>query len=513
MGLWNDFLSLLGWGDEEPTRTKQAPRGSRTASCSSGPSPGDVFSGHVQSVGDRFAKVASRELTAIVFRGEMADEFIRHPSEVLHEGQSIDFVLLKYDPKGWVASIRATAEAKTRKTLAKVSVGDHIHGKIIDLRDFGVVLDEGSFEAWIPIAEIVWRWINHPSEAVSLGEEVEAEIIQVDLPDGWLTEKRKRRARAVASLRACLPQPVSPQIPIAFSSLPFKVWVIAKTPRSCDPVVLYVLEDLVAGRSKDEITATTGLPNSTLDRVHKILFGEELVKNWRPSAKGKRLAEAVSLARELNKDPIRGLFASAAYPASQFLMAEEQHGQMEYPRDWPRPPFNKATEDNFSRATDDALPKPLIERIVTDDKRSILAKLQEDNRLRVFIRRDGSRPWKPAYVETPEHWFLAGLWNAFEPFIGKPYRPANDRSRCRDFLMVRCHAVERQNGNPLETVFFEPYTSSVWRVQSSDRVFIRERRGTTFPSMPCLGKEGISLGSGAVAKLLAPDSWCHVKVK
>ncbi len=513
MGLWNDLLSLLGWGDEEPAKATRAPRTSRTTSRSSGASPGDVFPGRVEHIDNHFAKVASDGLTAVVFLGEIADEFINHPSEVLHEGQAVDFVLLKHDPRGWVASIHAASEAKIRAALARVNEGDHIRGKIINLKDRGVVLDEGSFEAWIPIAEIAWRWIDHPSEAVSLGDEVEAEIIRIELPDEWLTDKRNRRAQAVASLRACLPQPVSPMIPIAFSSLPFKVWAIAKTPRSCDPVVLYVLEDLVAGRAKDEIVATTGLPNATLDKVHEVLLGEKLVKDWRPSAKGKRLAEAVALARELNGNPIRGLFASAANPASQFLSAVEQHEQIEYPRDWPRPPFNKAAEDTFTRATDEALPEPLIERIVTDDKRSILAKLQEDDRLRVFLRRDGSRPWKPAYVETSEHWFLAGLWSAFEPFVGKPYRPANGYSRCRDFLMVRCHAVERKNGKPMETVFLEPYTSSVWRLQSSDRVIVRERRGGTFPSMPSLGKQGIPLESGAVAKRLVPDSWCVIGVR
>ena len=513
MGLWNDLLSLLGWGDEEPAKTKRASRTSRAASRSSGPNPGDVFSGHVDYIDQRFVKVASDGLTAVVFLGEMADRFINHPSEVLHVGQAVDFVLLKYDPRGWEASIRAAAEAKIRAALARVGEGDRIRGKIVDLKDRGVILDEGSFEVWIPIAEIAWRWIDHPTEAVSLGDEVEAQIIRIELPVEWLADKRRRRARAVASLRACLPQPVSPQILIAFSSLPFKVWAIAKTPRSCDPVVLYVLEDLVAGRTKDEIAATTGLPSSTLDRVHEVLVGENLGKDWRPSTKGKRLVEAVSLARELNSDPIRGLFASAANPASQFISEEVQHEQPEYPRDWPRPPFNKAAEDTFARATDEALPEPLIERIVTEDKRSILANLQEDDRLRVFLRRDGSRPWKPTYVETPEYWFLAGLWSAFEPFIGKPYRPADGYSRCLDFLMVRCHAVERKNGKPLETVYFEPYTSSVWLLQSSDRVIVRKRKGTAFPTMPPLGEQGMALESGAVAKRLVPDAWCVVEVR
>jgi len=472
-----------------------------------------VCSGRVEYIDNQFAKVASGDLSAVVFLGEMADHFIDHPLKVLHEGQAVDFVLLKHDPRGWVASINAIAEAKARAALSGINEGDRIIGEIVELKDHGVVLNSGPFEVWLPIVELAWDWVDHPSEAVSLGDEIEAEIIRVELPENWLNDKRQRRAKAVGSLRACIPQPKSPLIPIAFSSLPFKVWAIAKRPRSCDPVVLYVLEEIVAGRSRGDIASTTGLPSSTLDKVHEVLVGETLVKDWHPRAKGKRLAEAVARARQMNADPTRGLFASAAHPDSQFVRVEVQRKQDEYPRTWPRPPFNKPAEDKFARATDEALPEPLIERIVTEDKRSNLAQLQEDDRLRVFLRRDGSRPWKPTYVDTPEHWLLAGLWSAFEPFTEKPYRPANGKSRCCDFLMVRCHAVARKNGKPLETLFFEPYTVTVWRLKDRERVVVRERRGSEFPSMPTLGKDGISLNSGEVAKHLLADSWCVVGVR
>ncbi len=513
MSLWNNLLSSLFGEEEQGSRTRREkqptkqkrPRSGRPyrSTSRSGPNPGDLFSGRVDYIGDKFIKVSSGELTAVVFLHEMAYYFIEHPSDVLHEEQAVDFVLIKDDPRGWVASISAAA-------LLGINKGDRVKGKIGELQDRGAVLYADSFQVWLPITELDWGGVDHPSEVVSLGNEVEAEIIRVELPEGWLTDKRKRRV--VGSRRECLPQPESPKIPIAFSSLPFKVWAIAKTPRSCDPVVLYILEDLVAGRSRDDVQATTGLPSSTLDQVHGVLVEEDLVKRWRPRKKGKRLVEAIVHARELNADPIRGLFASAAYPSSRFIQAEGQREQDEYPRDWPRPPRNRPAEDIFVRATDEALPETLIERIVTEDKRSILASLQEDDRLRVFLRRDGSQPWKPTYVDTPEHWLLAGLWIAFEPLGKKPFRPANEKLRCRDFLMVKCHAVARKNGKPLETLFFEPYTDTVWRSKDNERIHVRELGGSSFPCLPSLGKNGIPLASGGVAKHLLPASWCIVGV-
>lgn len=514
MGLWNDLLSLLGWGEKESS-SREAPKATRPSRepTHRGLAPGSLRSGSVEYIGDTFAKVQASDVKAVIFLREMADHYIEHPSEVLHEGQAVDFVLLERSdkrPDEWVGSIDAASEARIRTALSGISEGDRVNGRITDLKDRGAILDAGSFDVWIPISELAWGWVDHPSESVSLGDDVTLEIIRVEFPDGWLSDKRKRRARAVGSLRACLPQPESPIIPIVFSGLPFKVWAITKTPRNCDPIVLYVLEDLVAGRSPEDIQVTTGLPRSTLDCVHEVLTGEGLVKEWRPIAKGKRLAEAVALERELNADPIRGLFASAAHPSSQFVRAETHREQDKYPRSWPRPPFNKPAEDTFARATDEALPELLIDRIVSEDKREILARLQEDDRMRVFLRRDGSRPWKPVFVDTPEHWLLAGLWSAFEPVGQKPYRPANGSSQCRDVLMVRMNALARKNGKPIETIFFEPYTATLWRLIDSDRVVVRDRRGSSFPEPPKPGKEGITLPSGKVIKYLRPDSWCVV---
>ena len=516
MGAWNTFLSIFGLGDEEPSEQKssKANRPAKPLVRRKGPSPGDVFRGRVDYIDKRFAKVVSSGgHRATVFIDEIADHFIESASEELRDGQDVSFVLVKDDPRGWTASIIAVKEARTRKALSKLKPGERISGKVIDIMDSGVVLDADPTEVWIPIDELSWEWIGHPSDAIALGCEVEVEILRVELPEGWLTDKRNRCARAVGSLRACVTQPESPQIPVAFSSLPFKVWATAKTPRSCDSVVLYVLEDLVEGRSRESIATTTGLPGKTLDRIHDVLAEEKLVKGWKPRAKGKRLAEAVSLARKFNTDPIRKLFASAAPPNSKFVSVEEQRAQGEYPPDWPRPPFNKPLENELGRAIDESLPEPLLKQIVTDEKRFLLEKLQGDDQMRVFLRRDGSHSRKPVYIDTPEHWFLAGLWVAFEPCIEKPFRPANNGSRCRNFLLVRCHLFAQKDGKPLDTWYFEPYTATLWRLKNGEQVFENVHKGTSFPQLPALGKEGVTLATGDTAKRLLPDSWCSVGVR
>lgn len=64
------------------------------------------------------------------------------------------------------------------KTLRR---GEIITGTVTDIASFGVTfVDIGGFEAMINIPELSWRHINHPSDIVFVGQEVSAEILDVD---------------------------------------------------------------------------------------------------------------------------------------------------------------------------------------------------------------------------------------------------------------------------------------------------------------------------------------------
>lgn len=516
MGFWNDLLSAIGFGDEErnPSKNRTASNASRKIARPK-LEPGAYRTGTVENIGNTFATVRASDVRAIVFIGEIANEHIDHPSSVLRVGQVIDFVLLRPNdrrPDEWIGSISAVAESRVRVALAGLSVGDRVNGRISDLKNNYVVVDAGAFLVKVPIVELAWSWVDHPSEVVSLGQTVTVKILRIELPDGWLYEKKYRRAQAIGSIRAEIPQPESPTVPMAFSALPFKLSAAAKTPAACDSVVLYLLEELSIGRLPEDVQSTTGLPLRTLTGIQQVLTTEGLVKGWRLTAKGKRLAEAVSLARQLNLDAIRGLFVSSAHPSSQFVRAESLSAGNGYPHSWPRPPFDKKAEDNFVRAADEAIPEFLIDRIVNDDKRDLLARLQADDRMHAFLHRDGSSPWKPVYVDTPTHWILAGLWREFDPIGEKPFRPAPSNSWCRTFLLVRVDALARKGGELVATLFFEPNTKTLWHQRTTEHVHVREMKGSVFPEMPRLPKAVDNWPSDKAAKHLQPVSWCLVRI-
>nr|WP_289073655.1 S1 RNA-binding domain-containing protein [uncultured Halomonas sp.] len=511
MGFWSElFDSLL---EDYNANSTPASRPQQPARESSDYRLGDVLSGKVAYVAEKFAKVESGDLSAVVFLGEISNSFVSDPADFLSAGQSVEFVLLKKDAKGWKASINAVPEAKARRALEKVSEGELVKGRVLELKDRGAILDAGEFQVWIPLAELSWGWIEDPADVVILGEEVEVKIIRIETPDGWLLDRRQRRAQAIASVRECIPEPGSPTISVAFSGIPFKVWAVAKTPRNFDAVSCFVLIEIVKSKSRDAITATTGLDMATLENIHAFLVAENLANNWLPSARGTALVEAIALASDLNNDPVRGIYASAAPSAVQLLSLDEHRNQQAFPRGWPRPPFNKPKEDMFIRATDEDLPEALLDKLVSDDKRERLANLLEDRRLRVFLRRDGESPWKPVFIDTSEHWLLAGLWSVFKPFIGSPFRPAKEAERCQNFLMIRCRAVLAGQGDlPFKTVFFEPNTETVWCLKNIQGVKINDARNKQFPGFPMWIERTIGPDTEPVSWELQPDSWCWIKV-
>lgn len=72
-------------------------------------------------------------------------------------------------------------KAKMRaETIAKLSEGDVVEGEIVKITDFGVFVDINGIDGLLPLSEITWRRIQHPSEVLSLGERVTVRVLTVD---------------------------------------------------------------------------------------------------------------------------------------------------------------------------------------------------------------------------------------------------------------------------------------------------------------------------------------------
>ncbi|WP_376789296.1 30S ribosomal protein S1 [Thermoflexus sp.] len=127
-------------------------------------------------------------------------------------GQKIHVRIIEVNPEAnrLILSERAAQEELRRRQkeelLARLEPGMRVKGRVISLTDFGAFVDLGGAEGLIHISELSWHRVNHPREVLSVGQEVEVEVIRVDRERKRIALSRKRVEpdpwqQAVAQLR------------------------------------------------------------------------------------------------------------------------------------------------------------------------------------------------------------------------------------------------------------------------------------------------------------------------
>ena len=67
-----------------------------------------------------------------------------------------------------------------KKLLSTLSEGQVIKGVVKNLTDYGAFIDLGGIDGLLHITDISWSRINHPSEAIKIGEELDVKVIKYD---------------------------------------------------------------------------------------------------------------------------------------------------------------------------------------------------------------------------------------------------------------------------------------------------------------------------------------------
>ena len=106
------------------------------------------------------------------------------PSEVLEKDQEIEAVVLgvNKDEQKISLGIRQLDENPWDASEEKYAVGTRVKGKVRNLTSYGafVELEEG-LDGMIHVSDLSWtRKINHPSELIMKGDEIEAQVLEVD---------------------------------------------------------------------------------------------------------------------------------------------------------------------------------------------------------------------------------------------------------------------------------------------------------------------------------------------
>jgi small subunit ribosomal protein S1 len=84
-------------------------------------------------------------------------------------------------------------QAQRREELFKtLNVGDIITGEVRSLRPFGAFVDIGGADGLLHVSEIGWSNINHPREALEVGETIDVQVIRIDPDNQRIALSRKR---------------------------------------------------------------------------------------------------------------------------------------------------------------------------------------------------------------------------------------------------------------------------------------------------------------------------------
>jgi small subunit ribosomal protein S1 len=102
------------------------------------------------------------------------------------ENKELEFKLIKLDQKrnNVVVSRRAVVEeeysAEREALMENLQEGQVVKGVVKNLTDYGAFLDLGGIDGLLHITDMAWKRVKHPSEVVSIGDEIEVKVLKFD---------------------------------------------------------------------------------------------------------------------------------------------------------------------------------------------------------------------------------------------------------------------------------------------------------------------------------------------
>ena len=116
-----------------------------------------------------------------------------------YEGKTMEFKVIKLDRKrnNVVLSRRAVVEAsqgeERAKLMSNLKEGAVVTGLVKNITDYGAFVDLGGIDGLLHITDLAWRRVRHPSEMLTVGQEVTAKILKFD-------QEKNRVSRGVKQL-------------------------------------------------------------------------------------------------------------------------------------------------------------------------------------------------------------------------------------------------------------------------------------------------------------------------
>ena len=145
---------------------------------------GDMRKGVVKNIADFGAFVDLGGIDGLLHITDMAWRRINHPSEMVRIDQEIEVKILHIDrDKEKIAlGLKQLSQNPWDLVTEKYPVGSRIKGEVVNVMSYGafVKLEDG-IEGLVHISEMSWtKRVNHPSELVNIGDEVEVVVLGIN---------------------------------------------------------------------------------------------------------------------------------------------------------------------------------------------------------------------------------------------------------------------------------------------------------------------------------------------
>ncbi len=145
---------------------------------------GQLRKGVVKNIADFGAFVDLGGIDGLLHITDMSWERIGHPSEMVSIDQEIEVMILHIDrEKQKIALGLKQKQANPWDNVeSKYPVGTKVRGSVVNVMSYGAFVKlEPGIEGLVHISEMSWtKRINHPSELVQIGDEIEVVILAVD---------------------------------------------------------------------------------------------------------------------------------------------------------------------------------------------------------------------------------------------------------------------------------------------------------------------------------------------
>lgn len=67
-----------------------------------------------------------------------------------------------------------------KNVFSQIEPGQVVKGDVVRITDFGAFIDLGGIDGLLPLSQLSWRWIDHPTDILHVGDKIDVEVIAVD---------------------------------------------------------------------------------------------------------------------------------------------------------------------------------------------------------------------------------------------------------------------------------------------------------------------------------------------